>query len=198
MQIYKKNGVYPIFCNNFAVMKEERLYIVGYMACGKTTFGRALASSRGWDFVDLDEEIERREGMSVGELMATQGEEYFRLVESETLKATALRSKVVVACGGGTPCFFDNMEFITLHGISLWLLASPERIAERIRVAGPTRPLLAGKSDSELLGHIRAHLLRRQPYYARANWRFSGEHLENEEEIAAALARFQEKFLVGS
>lgn len=160
------------------------------MACGKTTFGRALAASRGWNFIDLDEEIERRQGRKIKEIIDAEGEERFRLLESEILKSTALLSHVVVACGGGTPCFFDNMEFMTLHGLSLWLLASPERIVERIRIAGDTRPLLAGKEDEELLAHVRAHLLRRQSYYARADWRYSGEHLENEEEIADAVDAF--------
>ena len=66
-------------------MKEERLYIVGYMASGKTTFGRALAAFRGWDFIDLDEEIERREGRRIKEIIAAEGEERFRLLESEAL-----------------------------------------------------------------------------------------------------------------
>lgn len=175
-------------------MKEERLYIVGYMASGKTTFGRALAAFRGWDFIDLDEEIERREGRGIKEIIAAEGEERFRLLESEALKSTAMLRQVVVACGGGTPCFFDNMEFMTLHGITLWLLASPERIVERIRIAGDTRPLLAGKSHGELLAYVRSHLLQRQPYYSRADWRYSGEHLETEEEIASSVAGFKYEF----
>lgn len=171
-------------------MKEERLYIVGYMACGKTTFGRALARRIGWSFLDLDEEIERREGMSVSELMASRGEAGFRLAESLALKSTAALSHAVVACGGGTPCFRDNMEFMTLHGMTLWLVASPERIAERIRAAGDTRPLVSGKPDAELLDFVKGHLRSRQPHYCKASRRFSGENLENEEEISAAVEAF--------
>lgn len=171
-------------------MKEDRLYIVGYMAAGKTTFGRALAERIGWEFIDLDEEIERDTGMAVSELMEKEGEEAFRILESRLLKATAMKKNVVVSCGGGTPCFFDNMEFMTIHGESLWVIASPERIMERIRIAGPTRPLLKDLDDPALLERIKSHLRSRQPYYARANRRISGEHLENSGEIAAAVSDY--------
>lgn len=176
-------------------MKEERLYIVGYMASGKTTFGRALASDLGWDFIDLDEEIERSEGRSVARIIEEEGVAAFREKESKALKSTAALKHTVIACGGGTPCFFDNMEFMTLHGMSLWLLASPERIAERIIAAGPTRPLVAGMERDALVAHVKRHLLQRQPYYARANWRLSGERLEDEAQIADTVAAFRHSFL---
>lgn len=175
-------------------MKEERLYIVGYMACGKSTFGRALASRIGWDFIDLDLEIERRYGKTVAQIMGSEGEERFRIVESAVLKETASRSGVVVACGGGTPCYRDNMEFMTLHGLTLWLVASPERLMERIREAGDTRPLLSGKSDTELAAFIRSHLLSRQHHYCKAQWRFSGEHLENKTQISSSIDDFLKNY----
>lgn len=160
------------------------------MASGKTTFGRALARRLGWDFLDLDEEIERREGKPVAGIMEERGEVGFRLLESMALKGTASLKNTVVACGGGTPCFRDNMEFMTLHGLTLWLTASPGRIVERILEAGATRPLVAGKSGEELLDFVSAHLLQRQHHYFKAQWRLSGEHLECEEEIASAVDAF--------
>lgn len=175
-------------------MKEERLYIAGYMASGKTTFGRALAERIGWDFLDLDEEVERREGMPAADIIRLKGEAAFRMAESMALKATAGSRHVVVACGGGTPCHRDNMEFMTLHGQTLWLIASPERIAERIMLAQGSRPLADGKTGRELLDFILEHLRGRQPYYAKAMWRFPGEHLENEEEISQSVSRFLEQF----
>lgn len=167
-------------------MKEERLYIVGYMASGKTTLGRALAMATGREFLDLDEEISRRDGRSVAHIIEEDGEAAFREKESRILKETASMKGVVIACGGGTPCFRDNMEFMTLHGQTLWLVASPGRIAERILEAGPTRPLAAGKTKEELISFVTDHLRRRQPHYFKAMWRFSGEHLENEAEITAS------------
>lgn len=160
------------------------------MASGKTTFGRALAKKAGWDFLDLDEEIERREGRTIPEILEGEGEEAFRQIESRVLKSTSGLSHTIISCGGGTPCHRDNMEFMTLHGMTLWLVASPERMAERILEAPGKRPLVAGMVKDELLEFISAHLRRRQPYYFKANWRFSGEHLENQEEIETAVEAF--------
>lgn len=171
-------------------MKEERLYIVGYMASGKSTFGRALAGKAGWRFVDLDEEIERQTGRSVAEIIREDGEAAFRALESSVLRQTSSLNKTVVACGGGTPCYRDNMEFMTLHGMTLWLVASPERMAERIIQAGDTRPLVADKCPEELAAFVTDHLRRRQPHYFKAQWRFSGEHLETEAEIEKSVEAF--------
>lgn len=161
------------------------------MASGKTTFGRALAAKTGRNFLDLDEEIERRCGRSAADIISQDGEACFRRLESETLKLTASLDNVVIACGGGTPCFRDNMEFMTLHGKTLWLIASPEKLAERILLAQGTRPLVAGKSPDELLAFIKTHLLQRQPYYSRADLRLSGEHLESEEDINNTILSFE-------
>lgn len=171
-------------------MKEERLYIVGYMASGKTTFGRALAAKAGWSFVDLDEEVERRERMTVPEIISNKGEDYFRKAESEALRHTASMTHTVIACGGGTPCWRDNMEFMTLHGMTLWLIASPGRIAERIVAAGATRPLVAGLEGPALLEFVAGHLRRRQPRYCQAMMRLSGERLETPAEIDDAVSSF--------
>lgn len=162
------------------------------MASGKTTFGRALARRIGWDFIDLDEEIERCEGLTVPQIIAIKGEEEFRRIESSALKHTATLSRTVVSCGGGTPCWRDNMEFMTLHGQTLWLVASPERMAERILAAGETRPLVAGKKGDELTDFIKGHMRRRQPFYCKATWRLNAEHLENEQEIQQTIDDFLE------
>ena len=162
------------------------------MASGKTTFGRALARRIGWDFIDLDEEIERCEGLTVPQIIAIKGEEEFRRIESSALKHTATLSRTVVSCGGGTPCWRDNMEFMTLHGQTLWLVASPERMAERILAAGETRPLVAGKKGDELTDFIKGHMRRRQPFYCKATWHLNAEHLENEQEIQQTIDDFLE------
>lgn len=160
------------------------------MASGKSTFGRALADKTGWRFVDLDEEIERQSGRTVTDIIREDGESAFRALESGVLKQTSSMNQTVIACGGGTPCYRDNMEFMTLHGMTLWLVASPGRMAERIIEAGDTRPLVADKCPEELVTFITGHLRRRQPHYFKAQWRFSGEHLETETEIEKSVEEF--------
>lgn len=164
------------------------------MASGKTTFGRALARRIGWNFIDLDREIERLEGRSAADIIRCDGEAEFRRLESKALKSTSALKQTVIACGGGTPCHRDNMEFMTLHGMTLWLVASPERLVARILQGGDSRPLAAGKNEDELRDFVKGHLLGRQPYYCRAQWRFSGEHLENETEIGLAVENFVKEF----
>lgn len=171
-------------------MKEKRLYLVGYMASGKTTFGKALAGKTGWNFIDLDEEIEKQEGRRITAIMAEEGEPFFRRLESKLLKRTASLENTVIACGGGTPCQGDNMEFMTLHGMTLWLVASPDKLVERILEAGESRPIVAGKSREDLKDFVTSHLLKRQPYYCRAMWRHSSENLETPEEIEASVEKF--------
>lgn len=170
------------------------IFIVGYMASGKTTFGRALASRLHMDFIDLDEEIEKMQGSSVAQIIEKDGIKHFRQLESQTLREIAQRPDAIIACGGGTPCHFDNMSFMNSIGTTLRLHATPERIAERVKHAGPTRPLLNNLPDFKLIPHIISHLRDREPFYSKAHISFSGEHLENEAEISAAVDKFINEF----
>lgn len=170
----------------------ERIYLVGYMACGKTTFGRALANRLGWKFLDTDSQIEAGEGMSVADVIALKGLDYFRNKETEKLRETAALKNVVVACGGGTPCQPGNMDFMNTYGLTVWLKASAERTAIRVREAGPTRPLLNNIPDNELTDYITRHMEERQPFYSRAKLIFDSEKLENEDEINASVEAFTE------
>lgn len=170
------------------------LFIIGYMATGKTTFGRALAEKTGREFIDLDEEIEKTTGESVASLIERLGMTAFRELEKNVLHSLHHRREAVIACGGGTPCHYDNMDYMDRRGTTLLLTASPERIAVRVREAGPTRPLLDGLSDKELHDRIEHDLKERGSFYSRARIRFSGERLENEKEIAESVERFLQSY----
>lgn len=124
----------------------DPIFVTGYMASGKTTFGKALARRTGLNHIDLDFYIEQRFHASVKELFATKGEAEFRRIESALLREVGEFSDVVVSCGGGTPCFGDNMEYMNSRGLTVCLQASDEVIARRIREAGDKRPLMAGKT----------------------------------------------------
>lgn len=146
-----------------------KFFVVGYMASGKTTFGKELAQDKGLPFLDLDEWIEKWEGRSISEIFATDGERYFREIERRLLhELCGERDEFVMATGGGTPCFFDNMEYMNSMGNTIFLNTSLFVIVERLKVQRADRPLLAMYSDVELEFFVREHLESRLPFYLKA------------------------------
>lgn len=164
-------------------MGAGRIFLVGYMGSGKSTLGRALAAATGMGFVDLDWYIEERMHRSVGELFAMHGEDGFRDVERRMLHEASDFEDVVIACGGGTPCFFDNMDFMNSRGLTVLLDVGIDRLTERLCKGRASRPLLAGKSDEELRSFIAEGLERRMPFYSKAVLRIDGSRLESREQI---------------
>ena len=125
-----------------------KYFIVGYMASGKSTFGKELAKDKGLPFLDLDESVESREGRSISEIFAKEGEEYFRKREREILHEICNEAdEFVLATGGGTPCFFDNMDYMNQAGTTVFLNTSPLVIVDRLKRQRADRPLLAMYSD---------------------------------------------------
>lgn len=169
---------------------EKPIFVIGYMASGKTTFGRALAKATGREFIDLDFYIRQRFHRTVLELFAERGEEGFRSLERNMLREAGEFENVVIACGGGTPCFFDNMEFMRSRGITVRLEASQQRIVERLLLTPGKRPLTVGKTREELSEFVTAHLAGRQPYYNQAEISISGEELETKAQIQTAVEKF--------
>lgn len=166
------------------------IFIIGFMACGKTTFGRALARAADRRFIDLDFYIEQRFRMSVNEIFATKGESEFRRMESAMLREVGEFDGVVIACGGGTPCFSDNMDYMLARGLTVWLEASEDKITSRLLVNSARRPLMTGKGPDEIRAAVAAGLTDRHPHYSRAAVRFSGEQLEDRTQIDTAVAAF--------
>lgn len=105
------------------------IFLIGYMGSGKTTLGRGVESRAHVSFIDLDDYIEEREGMTVSEIFKARGETGFRKAERECLAELAAKDNLLVACGGGTPCFFDNMEVMNSSGTTVWLDASVDKPA---------------------------------------------------------------------
>lgn len=138
------------------------------MCAGKTTVGRALAKELGLSFYDLDWYIEERYHTKIARIFAEEGEDSFRDKERRMLHEAASFENVVLACGGGTPCFYDNMAFMNETGQTFYLKASPETIVSHLAISKGERPLLKGLSPDELLGHITGQLAEREPYYTRA------------------------------
>jgi shikimate kinase len=135
-------------------VKAEKIYLVGFMGAGKTMVARALGNRLGWEVVDVDEVIERRERLPVSDIFAIRGEAYFRTVERSVLFEQVGRRDVVVATGGGTFADAQNRATINSDGVSVWLDVPLERLIERVPADG-RRPLAADRAGFERLYHVR-------------------------------------------
>lgn len=171
------------------------IFLIGYMGCGKTTLGRAVGRMAGVNFIDLDGYIENRFHTTVTALFAERGEEGFRRLERAMLEEVSGFEDTVIACGGGTPCFFDNMELMNSCGTTVWLDTELERICERLLRNRSRRPLLAGKSDDELREFVVGAMAAREPYYSQATARFNGHFLEDRNQIKATASDFIKRFI---
>lgn len=172
------------------------IFLVGYMGCGKSTLGRAVSRASGMRFIDLDNYIEGRYHRTVKEIFAEKGEDGFRDVERRMLHEVADFEDVIVACGGGTPCFFDNMEYMNEHGTSVFLDTPIEKLHSRLMKGRYKRPLIAEKNDEELRQFIIEALAKRMEYYSKAQVIFPSDLLETTSEIAQTVKLFLEKFSI--
>ena len=169
-----------------------RIFLIGYMGAGKTTLGKAFARAMGLSFIDLDWYIESRFHKTIAQLFAERGEDGFRQLERNMLHEVGEFEDVVVSTGGGTPCFFDNMDYLNAQGQTVFLDVDVETLFRRLRVATQQRPILRGKSEEELRTFIEEALAGRAPYYTRARYRFDGSRLESREQIAGSVQRLRE------
>ncbi|MBR6601091.1 MAG: shikimate kinase [Bacteroidaceae bacterium] len=174
-----------------------RILLIGFMAAGKTTLGRALAKELGLQFIDLDHYIECRYRSTVSQLFAERGEEAFRQIERNMLHEVGEFEDVVISTGGGTPCFFDNIDYMNRQGTTVFLEASVDVLHTRLTIARAQRPLVAGKSDEELRTYIGEMLSRRLPYYSRATHTFCADHLEDIRQVDESVERFKKEILFG-
>lgn len=164
--------------SGMAVMKP--VFLIGYMGCGKTTLGEVLARQMGVPFIDLDEYIERQQGMTIVEIFAREGEERFRQLETAALGKVAAMDGVIIACGGGTPCHGNNMTLMNEMGITVWLTTSPERITARLLLPEQRvkRPKFNDLPDEAFLPLVQRELERRSPYYNQASLQFDSTDIE--------------------
>lgn len=164
--------------SGMAVMKP--VFLIGYMGCGKTTLGEVLAQQMGVPFIDLDEYIERQQGMTVVEIFASEGEERFRQLETAALGEVAAMDGVIIACGGGTPCHGNNMTLMNEMGVTVWLTTSPERITARLLLPEQRvkRPKFNDLPDEAFLALVQRELERRSPYYNQASLQFDSTDIE--------------------
>lgn len=168
-----------------------RIFLIGYMGAGKTTLGKALAREMNLSFIDLDWHIEGRFHKTVSEVFAERGEEGFRELERQMLHEVAEFEDVIISTGGGTPCFFDNMDYMNGRGQTVFLDVHPDILFNRLRVATHQRPILQGKTDGELRAFIADALEKRAPFYVQARYRFDAGHLESRRQIAGSVQQLR-------
>lgn len=145
------------------------IYLIGYMGAGKTTFGKQVAKKLGLRFIDTDDYIVNRNKASINDIFKQHGEYGFRMIERAALKEISNGDNLVVATGGGLPCFYDNMAYMKKHGISVYLKVGENELADRLDSIKASRPLLKDKSREELKQSVHDMLQTREPYYNRAN-----------------------------
>ena len=165
----------------------RRIILIGYMGAGKTTVGYALSKATGMPFYDLDWYIETRMRRKVSEIFAEKGEGGFRAIEREMLHEVAEFENVIVSCGGGTPCHFDNMDYLNRQGDTVYLKASPEVLCAHLAMGRTVRPLIAGKTPGELLTFIREQLAAREEYYCRAKHTLDVDLMDNRGKIGLSV-----------
>ena len=168
-----------------------RIIIIGYMGAGKTTVGKALSRELGIPFYDLDWYIESRMRKTVPQIFAESGEEGFRRIEHNMLHEVAEFEDVIISCGGGTPCFFDNMEYLNRQGDTIYLKATPEVLHKHLQMGKVIRPLLRNKTPEEMLQFIQQQLEAREPFYSKARHTLDVNLLDTYEKISISVKRIR-------
>ncbi len=155
------------------------VFLIGYMGAGKTTLGQILANRLGLAFLDLDRYIEKQEGKSISRIFADSGETAFRRIESKALRSISKLKGIIVATGGGCPCFADNMDYMNACGYTIYLRWEARELAERLQADRKNeRPLLAGLDATALSDFVVQGLSKREASYHQAQFCVSGTESE--------------------
>lgn len=154
------------------------IFLVGFMGSGKSHVGIKLADYLYCPFTDLDQQIEALTKKSIRQIFAENGEAWFRLLERRALHNTLYKTPGIIATGGGTPCFFDNMEWMNKRGVVIFLDPSEEVLHQRLWKGRTKRPLLNGLSSEELQSFIQKKMKERRPFYEKASVHYVITHHE--------------------
>lgn len=168
-----------------------RIILIGYMGSGKTTLGKALSKDLGLPFFDLDWYIENRFCRTVSQLFVERGEDGFRQLERAMLHEVAEFENVVIAAGGGTPCFFDNIDYMNRQAQTVYLKTTPEVLFKHLHMGKQKRPLLSGKTDEEMRAYIVESLAHRAPFYEKANYILNTELLDTHKQIQKTIVQLR-------
>lgn len=170
----------------------RRIILIGYMGSGKTTVGKALSKETGMMFYDLDWYIESRMRKTVAQIFAEKGEEGFRKIEHNMLHEVAEFENVIISCGGGTPCFFDNIDYINQQGEVVYLKATPEVLYRHLLMGKVERPLIKNKTPEELIAYITEQVAKREEFYNKAKYTLDVSLMDNYEKIRLSVDQLRQ------
>ena len=170
----------------------RRIILIGYMGSGKTTVGKALSKETGMMFYDLDWYIESRMRKTVAQIFAEKGEEGYRKIEHNMLHEVAEFENVIISCGGGTPCFFDNIDYINQQGEVVYLKATPEVLYRHLLMGKVERPLIKNKTPEELIAYITEQVAKREEFYNKARYTLDVSLMDNYEKIQLSVDQLRQ------
>jgi shikimate kinase len=154
--------------------KKSSIFLIGFMGAGKSTIGKKLAHRLGLTFFDLDKLIEAKAGCSISDIFKFLGESAFREMEQACLQSFQTENNFLLACGGGTPCFFDNLSFMKDNGLVIYVDLQESILFERLSKAKKIRPSIIGLDENQLKEFISNQLQARMPFYEQADLSMSG------------------------
>jgi|SanBayMetagenome_1026888.scaffolds.fasta_scaffold13662_3 shikimate kinase len=148
-----------------------KIFLIGFMGVGKSHWGKRLSLALKYKFIDLDEEIIQKAGVSsINQLFEEQGEDRFRLLEAAGLQSVCHSSEPsVIACGGGAPCYFDNLQMMKAAGLVIWLKATSAELLPRLIAEKDNRPLIRQLDEASIRSYVEHKMTDRLPYYQQAH-----------------------------
>jgi len=157
-----------------------RIFLLGFMGTGKSYWGKQWAEVNHMDFYDLDAMIEKEEQASVVDIFEKAGEDYFRVKEASMLRDVSNNDNCIISCGGGAPCFHDNIAWMNEKGLTVYLSALPQFILENVLLEKEKRPLIKHVNEAELLFFVEQKLKERSPFYSQAKLTLDAETLDSD------------------
>jgi shikimate kinase len=174
------------------MINKQKFFLIGYMGSGKTTTGKQLAKQLNLQFIDIDMFIENRYCKSISAIFEEKGEAVFREIERKILLEILDFENVVISTGGGTPCFFDNMDLMNQSGITIYLKTSVAELTERLKNEKQKRPLIKNKDSEEIKTYVAANLEKREHFYNQAAFIFENSGFFSNENFKYQIERLIE------
>lgn len=173
-----------------------RIFLVGFMGSGKSTFGKKLANKLNYKFIDLDDFIEDKYKLSIGDIFKQNGEDYFRQIENENLLNIIEQnnSNIVISAGGGTPCFYNNMDIMNESGLTIYIRQGANCLYHRLNRSKKFRPLIEGMQHFQLVEYLEKNLAIRKPFYEKAKYNILGKNLRTQQLISIVNKELKNRF----